>query len=313
MDRSLSPQFATSYFGNRILRHAVDDMRALRQSGFDIVVHTFSEDDLRFYQGTVTRIVSASKETGLCVWLDPWGVGGIFGGESFSNAALREPDWLQVASDGSPLPACCPNNPGFRGFVAEWIAAACATDADAVFWDEPHFFSDSAGLQLGCHCVHCRRDPARSTSMTDFLKWAFRRVVEYGKQNILCLVPDHLSKYSKASIQSFAECGLVNLGTNPFWFLRGEELEACIARAGSIVNSTARDCGIEGHIWIQGFHVPSGRESEVTQAVVAAARLAPEVIAFWGFEGCAAMSSLACEQPEVAWQCFLHGMRCAKG
>jgi hypothetical protein len=149
--------------------------------------------------------------------------------------------------------------------------------------------------------------------MTDFLKWAFRRVVEHGKPNVLCLVPDHLSQCSKAGVQSFADSGLVNLGTTPFWLLRGEELETCIAEKGSIVTSAAGDCGIESHIWIQGFKVPSGREPEITQAVISAARLAPEIIAIWGFEGCAAMSSLACERPDMAWRCFLKGMHSVRG
>lgn len=309
----MSTQFATSYFGSRILRHVMKDMKGLRQSGFDIVVHTFSEEDLRFYRGTMMEIVSASKDAGLRVWLDPWGIGGVFGGESFSGAALREPGWLQIASDGSRLPACCPNNPGFRGFLGDWISAACAAEADAVFWDEPHFFSDPAGRHLGCYCTHCERSVNESFSgrgsLMDFLNWAFRRVLENGKPNVLCLLPDHFPSYPKNDIRNLAGSGLRNLGTGPFWFLRHEEMEDSITRFGNLATSTARDCGIQSHIWIQGFNVPSGRESEITQAVVTAARLVPEVIAVWGFEGCRAMSSLACERPEAAWQCFLEGMQ----
>src|SRR5262245_51746503 len=59
--RPMTIQFATSYFGNRILRHVITDMNALRQNGFDIVLHTFSELDLRFYPRTMVEIVDASK------------------------------------------------------------------------------------------------------------------------------------------------------------------------------------------------------------------------------------------------------------
>ena len=133
---------ATSYFGNRILRHVGADVRRLRNEGLDIVVHTFSESDLRFYRKTARDIVEVTKETGLRVWIDPWGVGGVFGGEAFSDAALQHQDWLQVAADGNKLPACCPSNPGFQGFMREWTDAALETGADAVLWDEPHFCSD---------------------------------------------------------------------------------------------------------------------------------------------------------------------------
>ncbi len=91
---------ATSYFGNRILRHVRMDVRRLRNEGFDIVVHTFSENDLRFYRKSVRDIVEVTKETGMRVWIDPWGIGGVFGGEAFSDAALHHRNWLQVAADG---------------------------------------------------------------------------------------------------------------------------------------------------------------------------------------------------------------------
>ncbi len=295
-----------------MLRHVTSDMHALRRSGFDIVLHTFSEEDLRFYRKTMRDIVSTSRDAGLAVWLDPWGLGGIFGGEAFSEAALREPDWRQVDADGSRLPACCPSNPGFRGFAADWISAACATEAGAVFWDEPHFVSDPAG-QRGCHCKHCDRIGGGSHHLvlTGFLMWAFRLVRESGKKNVLCLLPEHFSGFPKEALGSLVESGLHNIGTDPFWFLRGEDPVDAVTGFGDPVAAAARACGIESHIWIQCFKAPSGRESEITRAVVSAARLSPDVVAAWGFEGCAAMSSLACDRPDVAWQCFLQGMQTA--
>src|SRR5437867_4019231 len=146
---------ATSYFGNRILRHVRMDVRKLRNEGFDIVVHTFSENDLRFYRKSVRDIVEVTKETGMRVWIDPWGIGGVFGGEAFSDAALHHRDWLQVAANGDKLPACCPSNPGFQGFIHEWTDAALETGADAVFWDEPHFYSDETE-RIGCYCKYCQ-------------------------------------------------------------------------------------------------------------------------------------------------------------
>src|SRR3989454_5865380 len=145
---------ATSYFGNRILRHVRVDVRRLREEGFNIVVHTFSENDLRFYRRSMRDIVEVTREAGMRVWIDPWGLGGVFGGETFSEAVLHHPDWSQVTANGDKLPACCPSNPGFQGFIREWTDAAFETGADAVFWDEPHFYSGEDGT--GCYCKYCQ-------------------------------------------------------------------------------------------------------------------------------------------------------------
>ena len=124
-------KFATSYFGNRMVHHVATDMKRLRSEGFGIVVHTFSENDFRFYKRTMSDVVAVTRESNLAVWLDPWGLGGIFGGEAFSHVALHEPAWLQTTADGARLPACCPNHPGFKSFVCEWIDAACETEVEA--------------------------------------------------------------------------------------------------------------------------------------------------------------------------------------
>ena len=128
---------------------------------------------------------------------------------------------------------------------------------------------------------------------------------------MLCLLPDHLEMYSTHAIGSLRDSGLRNLGTDPFWYRRREPMEDCVTRFGKVVTSIARDSGLGSHIWIQGFNVPSGREAEITQAVAMSAQLLTDVIAIWGFEGCRAMSSLACDRPDVAWQSFLEGIKTA--
>ena len=298
-------------------------MRRLRKQRINIVVHTFSEDDLYHYRSTMAEIVAATKDARLGVWLDPWGVGGIFGGEAFSRAALDEPSWQQVASDGKRLPACCPNNPGFQRFVLDWIESACRTDADGIFWDEPHFFMDRTSNVLGCFCMYCKElandmhiteADFRIMSVLSFLAWAFKHVSAARKENILCLLPEDINKYNWiASIEAANIYGLTNLGTDPFWLSRGEEPEYSISRFGGTVMSAAAKLGIKSHLWIQGFKIPSGREAEITRAVLAAGRLLPNVIAIWGFDGCAAMSSVACQRPHRAWQAFLDGIYSLRG
>jgi len=45
------------------------------EAGCNTVLHTFSENGLRFYQETMCEIVRSSKERGLEVYIDPQGVG----------------------------------------------------------------------------------------------------------------------------------------------------------------------------------------------------------------------------------------------
>ncbi len=311
-------KFATSYFGNRILRHVSADMQQLAQQRFDLVVHTFSENDQRYFAGTMKEIVGASRANGLEVWLDPWGVGGVFGGEAFSRVALEESSWAQTARDGSRLPACCPNNPNFRQFLASWIDAACEMKPDAIFWDEPHFYTDRIGRVPGCHCRHCEilardrgirdDDLLRGTSTLLLLEWAFRRVRSRGGRNVVCLLPPELSEGGRVDWESIARIdGLDNLGTDPYWAILNTEPEPFIKRYAQKLNNVAAPATVPIHLWIQGFSIAAGHEEEITRAVIQAAEAKPEVIAIWGFEGCAAMSSLACENPHLAWEAFLKG------
>jgi len=313
-------RFATSYFGNRIVRHARADMQRLREDGFGIVVHTFSENDLRFYRGTLREIVAATREAGLDVWLDPWGVGGVFGGEAFSAAAVEEPSWLQVSEDGSTLPACCPNHPGFRQYLLDWIDAACETECSAIFWDEPHFHTAAEGRSNGCFCSHCRairEDEGYSDdtsiigeSLTDLLSTLCRRVRQLQRDNVVCLLPHDGSEGGRVDWRGIAALdGVTNLGTVPFWALHGQDATSYVRRLGDRLLEVTGEHDSQSHLWVQGFQIPEGREGEITTAAMTAAELDPDVVAIWGFEACAAMSALACDRPEVAWEAFLTAVR----
>ena len=298
-------QVATSYFGNRIVRHVETDVRRLRTQGFDILVHTFSENDLRFYRETMKEIVKATHESGLEVWIDPWGVGGVFGGEAFSDAALRHRHWLQVDASGNQLPACCPSNPGFQAFIRHWIEAALETGADAVFWDEPHFYSNNKNEPLGCHCKYCRELAEQNQpAIGSFLREVCSRVKNAGSKNVVCVLPSSLQDQRTDWLQS-----VTNLGSTPFWSLHDADPEQYVTDVGAQVKQAASRAGIQTHLWIQGFRIPAGKEEEIQRSTVAAAKLGVDVIAIWGFDGCEAMSALACERPQIAWASFLAAIR----
>ncbi len=318
-------RFAVSYFGNRILRHVREDMRALRGAGFDLVVHAASENDFRYYGGTLRNIVEVSRDAGLEVWLDPWGVGGVFGGEAETAVALEHPEWCQLDQDGARLPACCPSHPGFRRYLVEWIEFALASGADSVFWDEPHFFGEPRAGARACACEHCKQaaeagralEPdatAAAAAVLAFVHWACGEVARRGGRNAVCPLPHDGDPLRRAAWRACARAPrLASFGTTPFWALRGEAPEACVGVYAAEVAEVAAGAGTSGHVWIQGFRIPAGREEDIARGMRAAAAQAIEVIAFWGFEACAAMSALACERPERAWSTFIQTIRELRG
>ncbi|MDX6517510.1 MAG: hypothetical protein QOF50_356, partial [Gaiellaceae bacterium] len=87
----MSPKAGCSYFGVRILRHVERDLDDLVARGYTSVLHTFSENDLTYYRGTMEQIVGASKQRGLEVQMCPWGVGRTFGGEAESRFVTMHP------------------------------------------------------------------------------------------------------------------------------------------------------------------------------------------------------------------------------
>ena len=82
---------------------------------------------------------TAHVHGGLETWLDPWAVGAVFGGETYSSLVMKQLSLRQVSSAGELLPIICPNQPGFRDYLLQWIETAVRLKADGLFWDEPHF------------------------------------------------------------------------------------------------------------------------------------------------------------------------------
>ena len=204
-----------SYFSSRALRHVRADLRDIVDHHCTYVVHCLTETDLAYYRDTMRDIASVTHETGLEVWLDPWGLVGIFSGETFSRFPLDHPETWQVLSDGRRVGAACPNHPETRAFLRGWIEAGAAIGGDVLFWDEPHFY---AGLWRGdlsgawaCRCDTCLslfRDrsghhmPAeftpevrafREASLLDLLTELCRYGHEQGLRNALCLIPTDLT------------------------------------------------------------------------------------------------------------------------
>ena len=54
-----------SYFARSRLKHMQEDMEEIKRNNCNFVVHTFSEQDLEFYKGTIQKLVEISKIAGL--------------------------------------------------------------------------------------------------------------------------------------------------------------------------------------------------------------------------------------------------------
>ncbi len=231
-------QTGVSYFSSRDLRHVRADLREMVERGCTYVVHCFTETDLAYYRDTMRDVVQATHDAGLEAWLDPWGVVGIFSGETFTRFPLEHPEVWQVLSDGRRAPAACPNHPETRAFLRAWVEACAYAGGDVLFWDEPHFYvslwrGDFSGA-WACCCEVCRgifRDRFGSEMPSEFTPEvrAFREASllgllselsaygrEKGLRNALCLLPTDLSAHGfpeqQERLQRALEKRLVSAG-----------------------------------------------------------------------------------------------------
>ena len=72
-------QTGVAYFDSRAPKHVAADLDDMAASGCTYVVHCFSEFDQRWQPDSVARIVRMTAERGMDSWIDPWGVGEVFG------------------------------------------------------------------------------------------------------------------------------------------------------------------------------------------------------------------------------------------
>ncbi len=314
-----------SYFGNRILKHAQQDMRELREFGCSFVVHTFNENDLMFYKQDMIEMVQMSREEGLEVYIDPWGVGKVFGGESFSNFVMQNHDACQMVSDGRAAGCACPNHPRFREFMREWTDAAAETGAEVFFWDEPHFYVvgwvGTRPNTWGCLCDTCRRlfeerfnkpfpternddlNKFQEDCITEFLADVIAYGKSKGRKNALCVLPNKDPEHSTANFERMAAIPHLDIfGTDPYWVSFKKDLRQFVGdNSREVVELCARN-GLEPQIWIQNFHVPAGREQEIVEATELIAECGVRNIAVWGFDACRHISWIRPGNPDLAWE-----------
>ncbi len=314
-----------SYYGNRIPWRVKEDLEEIRRAGCNYVVHTMSEEDLEFYQGALAEIVEASHALGLTVWLDPWGVGQAFGGETYSSLIAKELGLRQLNSRGESLPIACPNQPAFREFLLRWIGAAKRLKADVLFWDEPHFmiYPEAKGregsLLWACCCQACAKlfearhgkpMPELQTpevlafkedSLVEFTRFLCDATLREGLRSAVCLLPFENS----ATVNDWSKVAAIPsvsiFGTDPYWRPHEADVAGYIRPFAQRVANLCRQFGKEPQLWILNFNIPKGEEGKIRQALEEGYAQGIRNFAAWSYRG-AAYIKLRAEDPEAVWK-----------
>lgn len=324
------PRFGFSYFGNRYPHHARADLRAMAELGAGFVVHVMSEADLRWNPGTLGDLVQIGSGFGLQPWLTPWGVGGLFGGETASYAVGEHPEACQRDNDGRHLPALCPRRPEFRALMTEWLDAAAAAGAEIVQSDELHLsLPHRQGTERwACRCDACRdafraqygeEMPQAATPeaeaflddlLAETLAWIVAAAAERGMGVSVVLLPEG---YDAARWRALAEMpGVRYFGCTPFWLYQGvppEQVESYATLWAERTVAASAGTAAEPLGWVQAFSVPAGREAEIERVTAIMADAGVTTIAYWSYLACVAMSGLAGDDPHAAWEGVVRSMR----
>jgi N-acetylmuramic acid 6-phosphate etherase len=304
-----------SYFGVRILRHVRRDLEDIAARGFTAVLHTFSENDLAYYRGTMAEIVGASHELGLEVQMCPWGVGRTFGGEAESRWVTFHPEACQVLDDGRRVATGCLNNPTYRSFCKEWADAALECGTDYVFWDEPHWTVPAhVGIddpeRWACCCDVCRglaggtpTQEFRESSLVDFLGEMSSHVAARGGKNSICLLPLTEGSHGIKDWDEVAALpGLDVFATDPYWKNFEETAESFVGRFATLLAETAARHGVRAQLWLPSFGLTREDIPDLEAAIEAARAAGIDDLWTWGYEACGHMTHLATPDSPLVWE-----------
>jgi N-acetylmuramic acid 6-phosphate etherase len=304
-----------SYFGVRILRHVRRDLADIAARGYTAVLHTFSENDLTYYRGTMADIVAASHDVGLEVQMCPWGVGRTFGGEAESRWVTMHPEACQVLDDGRRAATGCLNQPAYRAFCKEWAETALEAGTDYVFWDEPHWtVPEHVGIddseRWACCCDVCRElaggvptQEFREASLVDFLREMTAHVAALGGKNTICLLPLTEGSHGIADWGAVAALpGLDVFATDPYWKNFDEPAGSFVGRFAKLLSETAARHGVRPQLWVPSFGLTRDDIPDLEAAIESTRAAGIDDIWTWGYEACGHMTHLATPDSPLVWE-----------
>lgn len=324
--------FGVSYFGVRNPVHCQRDIEAIARLGFSSIIFTFSEEDHRFYQGTLVACVRYAHEQGLQAYIDPWGVCGVFGGEAFSERGAWDLEGQQQRSDGRPLPLLCPNSAEVRTYLQRWITTVAEVlHADAIFWDEPHFYLPFGATQQqglwSCCCGRCQAQfqhlygtafPTTETpevrqckqeALLQLIQDATAMAAGHGLRNIVCILPEHedLEGLQRKCARFAANPHLDILATDPYPLWHRREVATTQVFCEALLQACQRHHK-HAQMWIQGFRVPAGQESLLGDEMRLMTQCGIHDIAIWSYLATGYMSSHTCADAPRVWEVFTQTM-----
>jgi N-acetylmuramic acid 6-phosphate etherase len=322
-----------SYFGVRIPRHARRDLEDIAARGYTAVLHTFSENDLAYYRGTMAELVAASHELGLEVQMCPWGVGRTFGGEAESRWVTFHPAACQVLDDGRRVATGCLNNPSYRAFCKEWADAALEAGTDYVFWDEPHWtVPEHVGVddpkRWACVCQICAElsgldlsqgltpevEQFRERSVVDFLGEVTAYVASRGGKNTICLLPLTEGPHGVGDWDSVAALPHLSvLATDPYWKNFDESAGSFVGRFARLLAETSARHDVDAQMWLPSFGLTRDDIPDLDEAIAATRAAGVDDVWTWGYEACGHMTHLATPDSSLVWEAVTAALTGAEG
>lgn len=318
-----------AYHGNRMLSHAIADMKTIASADMDIVVHMLSHNDWERHDAVMKDIFRVSEDCGLEVWVDNWGIGGVPGDKC--HFLGYHPEAHTYYGDGIMHPyQICLNAPSYRQFVKDWLHKVCELGGKTVFWDEPFVphinIEGTNDYYSACTCPTCQKlfeekfgkkmplvmdaDVAkfRNETVIDFHNFISEYANSLGLKSVICLMPYQLSGLTTGSellsmdIDALCKMPFIeSIGTDPYW------VENPALNPYEYVYNSAKACvdiankyGKDHNIWIQTYNNRRGKEEEVVDAFQAAYDAGARTILAWSFMG-GESNTYRAQNPELVW------------
>ena len=327
-----------AYHGNRMLSHAITDMKEIAMADMDVVVHMLSHTDWERHDKVMADIFKASEAEGLEVWVDNWGIGGAPGDKC--HFLGYHPEAHSYYGEGQMHPfQICLNAPSYRQFVKDWVDKVAELGGKTVFWDEPNIptkqIEGTKDYYSACTCPTCqkmfeerfgKKMPAimdmdvvkfRNDVLVEFHEFISEYAASAGLKSVICFMPfqltmDFAADPMRGGLDIDKICSMKNIeniGTDPYWFKKGPEYAyEYVYNVSKACVETADKHGKDHNIWIQGYNAPKGREEEIIYATEAAYDAGARTILAWGFHGCES-NTYRSENPMRSWLYTVEGVK----
>jgi hypothetical protein len=285
-----------------------------------------SHTDWERHKNIMKENIRISKEFGLEVWVDNWGIGGSPGDKSHFLA--YHPEAHMIFSDGSMHPfQACVNHPEYRKFTKDWLDTVAEIGGKTIFWDEPALpakaVPDGSGHYYACTCPRCKKlfeekygrpmpefaDADAERFGTDTIVDYLREMTEYshakGITNTVCVM---LGTYGMSLEVVDKICSLPymdNIGSDPYW-IGAKSKNPDLSVYEFVYNGTKENLRVadqfkkDHNLWIQTYANPKGREEEIIEAAEAAYDAGARTLIAWSYYG-GSSNDYAAENPAVAW------------